>query len=95
MKSEFNCNPKCLEKSLKHLNRFNGNDLVRKCNCRPPVKPRMASDELLTQEDIMELTAFEFNDFKQDSAEDLLEINNEPSDELIKEVEADEAEEDE
>jgi len=42
---------------------FRGNPLMRKCGCTPPVKPVFEGEALLTDEDMMELTNYEFRDF--------------------------------
>lgn len=39
--------------------RMNGNRLVKKCGCKPPVQPRLEGEEALTEEEMMELTAWE------------------------------------
>lgn len=91
MKEEFNCNPRCTEQALERGGPIVGNTLVRRCGCKPPIQPRFEGEELLTDEDMMELTNYDSDDFKLDDPADLLEINNEPSDELLNELKEKEA----
>jgi len=48
LSKSFSCNEPCLEQQFNMGDRMNPENLIRKCNCKPPMKSQLTQDQVIT-----------------------------------------------